>query len=341
MKSLSSFSILPFFCVFLLGTSTISAQQSKGITPLLRPDTIVAVHLNLKNFDFDRFVQGKIDRIDNFFLGLNYDDDSRETICREAKTLLKSKLNLIRPLYQLYIMGTKLDEIMLVSYSGNLKNAPLIIATPLEGKTPNQIALLESFFNDAPIKPFQAEGFLILAIPGSPEKGEEAAQWVKTHLAETSSAPLPAVQEAFRWFSDDVILRGIVIKPNNFQELLKSVDLSDLPPQAVLTTDIFLDKVQWAAFGVNPYTCWAGLTVQTSTQTDAEELRELIYTAQDAGAEALRIGLQSGIVAGAEDQPALVFLTEYIPLLTEIARGALRKTLPQIDGTKLIFATCE
>ena len=322
--------------LFLVALGTPQAF-SQELASLLRPDTIAAAHLNLRNFDFDRLVETRVGQIDSFFEKLNYDDASREAIGREAKTLLTGKLNLVRPFYQMFVMATKLDEVYLVSYANGLKTVPVILATPLEGKSEGQIALLESLFTDAPVKPFQLHGFLILAVPCSPDKGTQAATWVKNHL-ESDPFYDSAVSEAFDNMSEDTIVRAIVVKPENLQELLEGVDLSQVPPQAMAVLNMVLEKFQWVSFGVGIYALSAELTVQTSSEEDAEELLELFRAAQDAGVEMLRLGLQSGIAQGAQENPALVFLAEYIPLLTEIARGAIRQTLPEIDGAKLIFS---
>ena len=138
--------------------------------------------------------------------------------------------------------------------------------------------------------------------------------------------------------SDDTIFRAIVIKPENIQELLDSADLSNVPPQALAVLNMVLEKFQWVSFGFDPYAFSAELIVQTASETDAEELLELIQATQEAGIESLRLGLHAGIAKGAQDNPALLFFAEYVPLLTEIARGAVRQTLPQIDGAKLIFS---
>ena len=307
---------------------------------LLRPDTIAFVGLDLKNFDFDRFAESQVGRIDSLFTTLNYDPDSREAINREAKTLIASKLNLIRPLYQMFVMATKLDEIYVVSYAKGLETAPVIVATPLEGKSKSQIALIESFFENAPIKPFQHGGLLVLAVPCSPDKGKAAAEWVQKRFQEgyvvtVTTSSFFAVDEGF---SDDVIFRAIVVKPENIQELLDSTDLSNVPPQAKIMLDMVLEKFQWISFGFDPYAFSARLTVQTSSETDATELLELLRGMQDAGIEAMRIGLFGGITQGARENPGLVFLAEYVPLFMEIVRGAVRQTLPQINGAKLIFS---
>jgi len=320
--------------LFTLGTPQAFSQE---LASLLRPDTIAVVHLNLKDFDFDRFTESKVERIDSFFENLNYDEDSREAICREAKTLITSKLNLVRPFYQMFVMATKLDEVYLISYADGLETVPVIVATPLEGKSKAQIALLESFFANAPIKPFHQDDFLILAVPCLPDKGEQAAEWVKTHL-ESGHHHHSAVVEAFDNMSEDTIFRVIVIKPENLQELLDGVDLSCIPPQAMAVLNMVLEKFQWISFGLDVYAHSVELTVQTSSEEDAEELWELLKATQDMGIEMLRIGLYGGITMGAEDNPALLLFMEYIPLLTEIARGAIRQTLPEIDGTKLIFS---
>ena len=325
--------LLPLFLV--LGTTQAFSQ---GLDPLLRSDTIAVAHLNLKNFDFDRFAECKIERIDSLFQKLDYDDDSREAISRETRTLVASKLNLIRPFYQMFVMATKLDDVYLVSYASGLETAPVIVATPLEGKSQNQIALLESLFADAPIKPFQLNGFLILAVPSVPYKGEEAAEWAEKHLEGEFFIPksmLSAINEAFQ--NEDAIFRAVVIKPENIQELLNAADFSNVPPQIKIMLDMVLEKFQWVAFCVDPYAFSVCLTVQTSSETDAEELWELLKSTQDAGIEAMRIGLLAGIAQGAQENPALFLLTEYVPLFTEIARGAVRKTLPHIVGAKLIF----
>jgi len=319
--------------LFALGTSQAFSQES--ITPLLRADTIAAAHLNLKNFDFYRFAESQVERVDSVFELLDYDEDSREAIAREVRTLITGKLNLIRPIYQMFIMSTKLEEIYVVFYASGQKVAA-IVATPLEGKSASQIAMLESFFNDAPIKPFRFEGFLMLVVPISQGMGAEADEWMKGYLQKSEPA---ANLEAFEDMPEDAIFRAVVFKPENIEDLFASVGvrLSDAPPQALAVLNMILDKFQWVSFGFDPYAFSVGLTVQTFSETDAEELLELFKATQDAGIEALRSGMYAGIAQGAQDNPALFLFTEYVPLVTEIVRGAARKTLPVIDGTKLFF----
>lgn len=337
MKTYQSF-LFSLCFVFLCPATLVFSQDYK---PLLCSDTLAAVHLNLKDFDFDRFTQGQVEQIDSIFEKLNYDDDSREAVCREAKTLISGKVNLLKPLYQVFIAGTKIDEIVVVSYSSGLKIAPALVATPLEGKTPNQIALIESFFKDAPFKPFQHEGFMILAVPLSPDKSTEAAEWMKKHISESSHPEWKILDDAFQGMTDDTILRGLIVKPNNIRELLDSVDATDFPQQLQVLIDIYLEKVQWVSFGVDPYRPHAVLAVQAAGESEAQELYELLKSSQDAGVEAMRLGLLAGIAQGSQENPALIAVTEFVPLLTEIARGAFRQTLPQVyNGTKLIFSTC-
>lgn len=325
---------LTFLCFV---NSSVFSQESQNYSPLLCSDTIAVAHLNLKNFDFDRFVQGQVNQVDTFFQKLNYANESREAVCREAKTIISCKVDLVKPLYQVFIAGTKIEEIVVVSYSSGLKIAPAVVATSLQGKTPNQIALLESLFKDLPLKPFQHEGFLLLPISYSPDQAEEAAEWVKNHLS-NNCAEMPVLNEAFQGMTDDVILRGVVIKPDNIQELLKSIDMTELPPQALIIIDAFLEKIQWVSFGVNPYGPGAGLTIQTAGEDEAKEFWDILKSAQDAGIEGFRIGLLAAAMQGASENPGLLFFTEYIPLLTEIVRGAARQALPRIDGQKLIFS---
>jgi len=320
--------------LFVLGTPQVFSQE---LASLLRPDTFVVAHLNLKDFDFDRLVESRVGQIDSFFEKLNYDEESREAINREAKTLIASKLNLIRPFYQMFVMATKLDEVYLISYANGVKTVSMIIATPLEGKSKSQIALLESLFADSPVKPFQLNGFLILALPCSPDKATQAAAWVKNHL-ESGSYDHSAIAEAFDNMPEDAIVRAIVLKPENLQELLDGADLSQVPPPAMTVFNMILEKFQWISFGVDIYTLSAELTIQTSSEEDAEELWELLKATQDMGIEVLRIGLFSGATMGSQGDFAFALFAEYIPLLTEIARGAIRQTLPQVDGTKLIFS---
>jgi len=326
------FLILSLF--FALGATQVFSQE---LASLLRSDTIAVVHLNLKDFDFDRLVESKLERIDSFFENWNYDEDSREAICREAKTLITGKLSLVRPLYQMFVMATRLDEVYLISYANGLETVPMIVATPLEGKSNTQIALLESFFANAPIKPFHRDGFLILAVPCSPDKGPLAVAWIQNHL-ESEPMNHSAVIEAFDNMSEDTIVRAVAIKPENLQELLDGVDLSQVPPQVMAVLNMVLEKFQWVSFGFDVYAFSVELTVQTSSEEDAEELLELFKVTQDAGIEMLRIGLYSGATMGSEGDLAFALFAEYIPLLTEIARGAIRKTLPEIDGTRLIFS---
>jgi len=333
MKKIAKF-IWSLLLVSLSGTSPAFSQES--IAPLLSNDTIAIVHVNLKNVDFDRLAQSNVNRIDSFFEKFNYDGASREAIAREAKSLIVGKLNLIRPLYQMFIMGARLDEICVVSYASGLKTAPAIVAVPLEGKTANQITMLESFFNNAPFKPFPFEGFLILAVPVSPDKGEEAAEWIKKHLQEDRD--VARMGAFFQNMPEDTIFRAVVIKPTNVQELLDSVDLSQVPPQVFTILNVVLDKFQWIAFEYDPYACSVRVTVQTSSETDAKELHELFQAAQDAGVEAIRLGLYAGIAHYARENSAWNFGTEYVPLLTEVIRGTLRKKLPQIDGSRLVFS---
>ena len=197
--------------------------------------------------------------------------------------------------------------------------------------------MIESFFKDAPIKPFQADGFLILAVPVTPDNGEEAEEWMKNHLKESSSGYNVVFNEAFQEMPPDTILRGVIVKPKNVQELFQAANLSEIPPQVTLFLDSFLDKVRWVSFGVNPYDLSAFAVVQTASEDDASELRELLESMQDGFVESLRLGMHAGVIQAADGNPAMVLFTEYIPLATEIIRGANRQLLPRIDGAKLAF----
>jgi hypothetical protein len=332
MKSLMNVLVLFLVC------ATVRVFGQETFAPLITDDTILFVHVDLRKIEIDT-IKTQAEKItEDLLKQLSFDNDSLKSTIKELKNEFEKLNKIIHPSYETMTKKLGIHEFAIlfdIELVEKINCSVLVVSW--KNKTEADLKVLRSIFPDdwRDVSLITSGDFLFIPFHRSFNLNEKIHAGFATWFEAIKPSKKSPLHQGLQVLGQDEIKIVMTLPPKLTEEFLHHTAISSGLQELLLFA---LQKIEWAAasfsINVSPSDKKTNddviLTIKTTKQTDATQLRGMLEFAIDFVIHRFKISHDDDVKSNNS-------FFEISPFFYEFLKGAIRTFLPDVEGDKLVF----
>ena len=248
------------------------------IAPLIDDQVVLIVHIDTQEFNFDLILDKTILYVENTLKSMNL--PSGQTIDARALTNVRTNLQTqfeymfrdFKEIRQRLIQEAGIKDLFLLVYQDMTPYAPVIMVSPLKGKTAAQRKAFAQIVRGAFPIMFSEREFMVCTAPHQMSQKEETDQKLRAKLKDLKNSDAAYLQKAFAQHAGSAATIIGVIPPGT-STFIAALPKSEAFPEIIQRLAVGIsERVKWISAGIDIKNASVKIIGQAGTNAEASQI---------------------------------------------------------------------